>query len=244
MNPSHHRDAVFSAPAERCKRLNDIILSHVDATKPLSVLDIGCGTGTQLFSLAGALPRANLVGVDISIPNISIAEEVRATNAHAGRISFINCDYLEYNPTRKLDLILSYSTLYLIPVDDERLFGKIADELSPGGLFVNVMPVACAYNTALTSLRRLVRTVRGRATDRLIFSMATLVHGDDIPPNDLRERVAYMYEIPQRFDGARLQDLLSRTYALESVEKFPEPHASPAQMKHGVHIFRKRTVVD
>lgn len=244
MSSSGHGSAVFSAPAERCRRFNRIVLEHVDADKPLTILDIGCGTGEQIFSLAPELPLADFIGVDISAPNIGIAEDSRAASEHADRIAFHNCDYLEFEPGRSIDVILTYSTLYLIAVDDARLFGKIASELAPGGLFINVMPTACLYNTALTAARRLFRAVRGPVTDRLILSAAGLVHGGTVTREELRERVSYMYEIPQRFDGPKLQRLLEERYGLESVQILPEVHASPAQMMHGVHVFRKRTVID
>jgi 2-polyprenyl-3-methyl-5-hydroxy-6-metoxy-1,4-benzoquinol methylase len=244
MSFAAHRSAVFSAPAERCQRLNGIVLNYLHADKAVSILDIGCGTGAQILSLARELPLAELIGVDISVPNIRIAENRRAASDDADRIAFHNCNYLDFKPARQIDVILTYSTLYLIPVPDALLFGKIASELAPGGLFINVMPTDCAYNSALTGLRRCLRAVRGPTMDHLIFSIARLIHGRSIPRNELRERVAYMYEIPQRFDGPKLQHLLDKEFGLESVQKLPEIHASPAQMKHSVHVFRKRTVVD
>jgi len=244
MNFSEHRNAVFSTPEERCRRLTDIVLKYVDTGNPLTILDIGCGTGAQIFSLAVELQGAEFIGVDFSDANIRIAESMRQTSLYADRITFYSCDYMDFRPERRLDVILSYSTLYLIPIDDARLFGKIASELSPRGVFINVMPTQCLYNAALTRLRRLLRIVRGRITDRIILSAARLVHGFGVPPEALRERVLYMYEIPHRFDGPKLQHLLNRSYGLESIADFPEVHASPAQMKHSVHIFRKRTAVD
>jgi trans-aconitate methyltransferase len=244
MNASQQRDSVFSAPEERCRRLTNIVLDYVAPENPLTVLDIGCGTGAQLFSLAAELPLSSFIGVDFSAANIRIAESTREVSPHGDRITFHACDYMEFQPKHRVDVILSYSTLHHIPIDDDRLFGKIADELSPGGVLINTMPIQCRYNSALTRLRRLLRTVRSRVTDRLILSAARLVHGVSVPTEALRERVLYMYEIPYRFDGAKLHDLLSEPYGLDSVARISEVHASLTQMKHGVHIFRKRMTVD
>lgn len=244
MSASAHTHAVFSAPAERCRRLNGVILRHVDPGAALSVLDIGCGTGTQIFNLAVEMPNASFVGVDISVSNIRIAESTREADANADRITFHNGDYMEFRATSPMDVIFSYSTLYLIPVERDRLFGKIAAELAPGGIFVNVMPVACAYNSALTFMRRAFRAFRGPITDKLILSGAKLMHGGRIADDALRERVAYMYEVPWCFDGVELQNLLAGNLGLDSVERMPEIHASPAQMKHSIHVFRKRKGLD
>ena len=240
MTASEFSNAVFNAPVERCRRLNSIILQHVDPTKPMSVLDIGCGTGAQIFSLASELPLAQFIGVDISVPSIRIARNALAGSNYADRIAFHNSDYLDFEPESQMNLILTYSTLQFIPVDNARLFGKIASELVPGGIFINAMAIDCVYNSALTILRRAFRVFRGRVTDQMIYSVARLMHGTQIPSEELRERVSYMYEIPQHYDGRKLQRFLEERCDLESVEKLSETHANPVQMKHGIHVYRKR----
>lgn len=45
------------------------------------VLDVGCGTGAFLTALAARLPRARLVGVDLSLPMLAAARAKRIANA-------------------------------------------------------------------------------------------------------------------------------------------------------------------
>src|SRR5208282_4824851 len=61
----------FSAPQARVQEFTGDVLQHVEPSRALRVLDIGCGSGEQVIDLATALPQARFVGVDISPANIS-----------------------------------------------------------------------------------------------------------------------------------------------------------------------------
>lgn len=233
---SAFENVTFSAPPERCTRFTARILQHVDASRPLRILDIGCGTGEQLFQLATALPAARLTGVDVSAPSIDVARR-RAEQLRLG-ITFVAADYRELTIPPQ-DAIVSYSTLHLIPGDTRALFRKVASELAGGGLLMNVMPFECAYNTALSGVRTAFSAVRSGLTDALIFRTAKLMHRN-ASEEFLRERVAYMYQRLERLDGRGLRHLMESECGLHFVAEAPEPHASLAQPKHRLSIFRKR----
>ena len=56
--------------------------------RPLRVLDIGAGNGVIALILAERLPRADVVGVDLSEAMLAVAERHRAASPHAARVRF------------------------------------------------------------------------------------------------------------------------------------------------------------
>jgi SAM-dependent methyltransferase len=228
----------FTAPRARCAELTALVLRHIPTDRPLRVLDLGCGTGSQVFDLAGALPQARLVGVDLSEANIAVAEREREGLKLEGRVRFVAADYLELEEG-PFELIVSDSTLQNIPAKTEELFGKIKNDLATGGLLVATMPYGCATNHLLWAARRVLRAVRGRWTDRLILGIGKRLHHGRYDEHLLRERVPYMYMVPLRYDCVALRHLLSDCVGLEVVAEQRLPQASPAHPRHKALVFRK-----
>jgi SAM-dependent methyltransferase len=95
------------------------------------VLDLGCGTGTNLRALAGL--GHSCVGVDQSHNFIDFAKNQRTEG-----IEYIHCRATDYETDEQFDLIYSiFVTLNYLRRDDLRpLFDKIRGWLRPGGRFV------------------------------------------------------------------------------------------------------------
>jgi len=235
----HFEQSTFSAPEERCRRFSARLLHHVGAPSPGRVLDIGCGTGSQLLHLASALPEASLTGVDISAPAIELAQQRAEAAGLSSRCSFAACDYLTFTVAPQ-DLIVAYSTLQLIRCDSKRLFTKIRNDLAPGGLLINVMPYDCPYNRLLMRVRAMLAASRTGLTDELLLRIGTLLHRRSLGPEALRERVAYMYQPLQRLDGPALRKQMAEVCGLDFVACEPERHASVAQPKHRLIVSRRR----
>jgi SAM-dependent methyltransferase len=227
----------FTAPEERCRRLSDVVLRFVDAGAPLRLLEIGCGTGNQLADLARRLPRARLVGVDVSAPNIEIANRMKAGSAESERLSFAAADYLAL-PFEPGQVILSDSTLHLIEGPSRALFSKVRDELTDQGIVVFTMPRGCPFNHLLWSARRLFRLARCRWTDQLIFTVGRLL-SRGMSGELLRERVGYMYLLPHRHYNLALRRLLLEDLGFSLVHSENWPLASLAQPKHVLVVLRK-----
>jgi trans-aconitate methyltransferase len=233
----HPWKTTFRAPPKRTAWFTDMALAYVPHDRPARVLDLGCGTGDLLAVLARELPHATLTGLDISAANIEAANRLHRDPLIAGRLEFVCADYFDYRPAAGFDLIVSDSTLHLLPGTSDRLFAKLGSELAPGGHLVASLPYRCAYNSALASVRRALRAVRGRWTDRLILSVAKALHARQMPAELLRERVHYMYVVPQRWLSAAMVAQLAWRHCLHCVADRPYPHSSPAQPKHRLAIF-------
>jgi SAM-dependent methyltransferase len=229
----------FAMPGGRCRRLTDAVGARVDPWAPLRILDIGCGTGELVFALAEALPRATLTGLDVSRPSIEAAQERQRRTVAGERLSFRLADYLAFD-AGPFDVITASSTLHLIDTDADTLFTKIAADLALDGLLFNCMPCRCLYNHLLMGVRRAFRAVRHPVTDALIAWTARLLCGPKVTPEFLRQRIHYMYVIPRCYDGRALDELLENRCGLLRVETLYEPHASIAQPRHSLAIFRKQ----
>ena len=238
---SEYVDKVCSAPAERSRRMCELVLKHVPRDRTIDVLDVGCGTGSLVFQLARALPAARLIGIDVSVPNIRAADEHRSAldTATASRVRFERADYLA-RPATRVDAVTSDGVLHLIPGDTRALFAKLAGDLRPGGVLVVCMPYDCAYNYAFAMLRRVLRLARSRALDALILQTGRVLHGREMTDEGLRERVPYMYIPPQRLAGRSLRDTIAPSVGLRLITRYPMPSTSLSQLKHEVLVFERQ----
>ncbi|MFA6970112.1 MAG: class I SAM-dependent methyltransferase [Gallionella sp.] len=231
-------EAVFHGNWARCERIASVVAECASTGAPLSILEIGCGTGEQLVTLARKFPHANLTGIDISGQNIAVARDLLQREAFNDRIVVIQADYVTQQ-LGSFDIIVSYSTLHLIPASDVELFSKLTNELAPGGVFINVIPFECFFNRALLLVRRAFRACRGRFTDALILQMGKLLARNKLNDQQLREQVIYMYMLPERVEGHAVRDMLTQRYGLRLEREQLEPHTSLAQPRHLLVAYRK-----
>ena len=228
----------FSAPPGRLERLSSALVEHIGAKA--RVLDLGCGTGAQLLDLARRLPDAELLGIDMSPANVALAEQ-RAEEASLGaRVRFVSGDYLEYH-AGPFDAIVCDSVLQNIEVADDVLYAKLARDLRPGGLLVATLPYACTYNRVLWCLRRVLRRVRGPALERAALLIGGRLH-PDWDRAMIAERIPYLFMLPARVDDERLARDLAAKHGLVREAVRSLPHASIAQPKHRLSVFRRSAI--
>ena len=113
------------------RRLAPLFLDFAGAARDGErALDLGCGTGSLTFALAGRSPGAAVTGCDIAEPLLAHA---RVVNPDPARIRFQAGDAraLPY-PDGAFDRVLSSLVLMLIP-DGERAACEMARMVRPGG---------------------------------------------------------------------------------------------------------------
>jgi len=231
------RDTTFHAPAARLGWFSELVLAAATAApQPLRVLDLGCGSGDQIFDLADRRPDARFTGVDLAPANIAAAESRRALRPYAARFTFTRADLLDFDPAGTFDLVISYSVLQEIPAPIDRVVTGVARCLAPGGAFAYTIPYRCTYNRTLAVVRGALRRMHSDVTDRLLFAVARALHGGALDESLLRERLPYAYLVPFRYD----EDVaaMGQAAGLQTVSREHVPHASPAQMKHALRVMR------
>lgn len=98
----------------------------------LSVLEIGCGSGSLTKLLTEFGYSGSYVGVDITDRFDHAAQS-------AFQRDFIEMDAHQFEPDGKFDLVVSVSALEHIP-NDQLLIEKLAKFVAPGGLQVHFVP--------------------------------------------------------------------------------------------------------
>lgn len=62
--------------------------------KPLTIVDVGTGSGAIALALAKHLPEARIVATDIAADALALAMRNAASNGLAGRVDFVRCDLI------------------------------------------------------------------------------------------------------------------------------------------------------
>jgi trans-aconitate 2-methyltransferase len=96
------------------------------------VVDAGCGTGRVTELLLRHLPNGEVLAVDASGAMVEVARERFAGDS---RVRVERQDLLFLEVDRPVDVIFSTATFHWI-MDHDRLFGRLARALKPGGMLV------------------------------------------------------------------------------------------------------------
>jgi len=101
-----------------------------------NILDLGCGPGNTANELAANVYQT-YIGVDIS--DAALAKAVRRTeeSGRTGKNSFVNSDFLAYDPTQEFDIILFRESLYHVPYGQVLpILKKFSKHLKGTGVFI------------------------------------------------------------------------------------------------------------
>ncbi len=108
------------------------MLERVDLGGDEAALDAGCGTGKVTALLLERLPAGSILAVDGSE---AMVEAARRRFAGDPRVRVERQDLLSLEVEEPVDLVFSTATFHWIK-DHERLFGRLARALAPGGRLV------------------------------------------------------------------------------------------------------------
>jgi len=117
--------------------LYDAIASPIPVTgKPISILDLGCGTGLEFEAVFAKAPNALIAGVDISEKMLSRLRE--KYQAHMSQIRLIHGSFEQALSSKdEYDYVLSVMALHhLLPVPKRKLYRKVCKSLRTGGRYV------------------------------------------------------------------------------------------------------------
>ncbi len=109
------------------------------------VLDLGCGPGLYAIRLARA--GARVTGVDFSARSIGYATE--AAEREALPVTYVNADYLAWQPDGRYDLAVMIMRDYcaLAPHQRLALLRRVAQLLEPAGAFLLDVDSAVAFGS-------------------------------------------------------------------------------------------------
>lgn len=95
-----------------------------------SILEIGCGTGSNLDALSKVFPHSRLVGVDLAAPMLQVAQRRLGTRAELvhGALGSVALD-------GPFDIVLASYMLSMTGPGQGHCIDAARRELNPGGLF-------------------------------------------------------------------------------------------------------------
>jgi trans-aconitate 2-methyltransferase len=117
---------------ERSRPFFDL-LARVDAVKPRTVVDLGCGPGTLTASLAERWPDATVIGLDSS------AEMIDAARGLGSGARFDVADVRDFHPQAEVDVVVANAVLQWVPGHDA-LLESWATELHAGAWIAFQVP--------------------------------------------------------------------------------------------------------
>lgn len=202
-----------------------------------SYLDIGCGSGTQIFSIAPHFKEFSFTGIDISEPNIYACNEALSNTSGCLRFDFIHDDFIEHKFNRKFILAFSYSVFQLMDISIDDLLRRVWKLLEPDGYLVLSMPYNCQYNKYLNYLRGFLGLFRCNLFDRFIVDIAHILYRKKFSKNFLRERMIYLDQIDNNMLDLKKIEAIDPFWRIEFQEKTPSP--SFIQSRHMTLILRK-----
>jgi trans-aconitate 2-methyltransferase len=118
--------------AERSRPFFDLT-ARIDASRPRSVVDLGCGPGELTLTLAERWPQARVTGIDSSPDMIDKAV------AHGGPAWFQLGDVREWKPGPDVDVLVTNATLQWVDGHRE-LLARWAVELPAGAWLAMQVP--------------------------------------------------------------------------------------------------------
>jgi len=131
----------------------EALLAHTDLAESRSVLDVGCGGGSETLMLADRLKQgASVLGIDVSAPLLAIAREHTADRDTRGvTVDFVEADAATYDfGERRFDLLFSRFGVMFFD-QPAKAFAHLLSAMQPHGTLAFACWQALAHNP-LTAL--------------------------------------------------------------------------------------------
>ena len=125
-----------------------------DKHSEISIIDLGCGTGTVAKKISEKFPESRIYCLDIASNMIDIARNKLAGHRD---VEFLECDFSTFKFDRKFDVVVSSLALHHLENDQSKkdFYKKIYDILTDSGLFINadVVLASAEYNQIINMIR-------------------------------------------------------------------------------------------
>jgi trans-aconitate 2-methyltransferase len=109
------------------------LLARVTLAEPARIYDLGCGSARTTDLLARRWPAARVVGLDASPKMLASARQ------EFPRFEFVHADLAQWSSAEPADLLFSNAALHWLD-DHPTLFGRLFDQVRPGGQLAVQMP--------------------------------------------------------------------------------------------------------
>ena len=131
----------YDAHAVLQREVGQRLLEHLEGIRiePERVLDLGCGSGASLGTLAQRFPAARVMGLDLAYPMLQLARGRTPwwrRLARAASMPALVCGDAERLPLAASSHQMIFSNLTLQWCRPEAAFAEAARVLGPGGLFL------------------------------------------------------------------------------------------------------------
>ncbi len=101
-----------------------------------NILDLGCGPGNTANELAKDAYQC-YIGVDISEAALAKAIKRSEDSGRSAKNSFVNSDFLDFEPTQEFDVILFRESMYHVPYGQVLpILNKFSQHLKKTGVFI------------------------------------------------------------------------------------------------------------
>ncbi|HTH49415.1 MAG TPA: methyltransferase regulatory domain-containing protein, partial [Candidatus Limnocylindria bacterium] len=141
------------------------------------VLELGCGSGSNLLTLAARFPGSRFLGLDFSGPDIAAAREV-AAEARLANVEFQQADLLTWTPPgQQFDYVIAYGLISWVADEVKARALELARAcLAPQGIacFSYLTYPGCKQPEALRDLLRLHTEGLADAAEKLAAAQAVL----------------------------------------------------------------------
>jgi tRNA (cmo5U34)-methyltransferase len=128
-------DEEIRALVPRYEEIHDTLVALLKLRPPHRVLDLGTGTGATALRVLEALPRSQLMGLDVSSEMLSRARQ--RLRKQRGRWTLRQSDLASPTLDGLFDAIVSVLAVHHLWADEKRhLFSRLWEHLAPGGILV------------------------------------------------------------------------------------------------------------
>jgi SAM-dependent methyltransferase len=143
--------------------LDDI--GPADRTRPLALLDLGCGPGSIARRAVRALPAAEVVNVDVDPWLLALGRSTIADDRVAwAEADLRDADWAEALPRRRFDAVVTMTAMHWLDEPEvRRVYSELASLIVPGGRFLCADLVPPGDGSSPASRRTLENVFRWQA---------------------------------------------------------------------------------